>query len=92
MRLELIVFVWQDRLALQLIPLGLATRLTDGSMLICNLLVGAALIIAMVDVPLFVNVAVAQTLADAPLLSGGALAMFTLRIVAGSLVGWLAWR
>ena len=92
--LALIVFVWQERRADRpLIPLGLFADRTLAAACAANLLVGAALIIAMVDVPLFVNVAVAQTLAEAPLLSGSALALFTLGMVGGSLVGgWLTSR
>ena len=92
--LALLVFVWQERrVARPLIPLGLFADRTLAAACAANLLVGAALIIAMVDVPLFVNVAVAQTLADAPLLSGSALALFTLGMVGGSLAGgWLTGR
>ena len=92
--LALIVFVWQERrVARPLIPLGLFADQTLAAACVANLFVGAALIIAMVDVPLFVNVAVAQSLADAPFLSGSALALFTLGMVGGSLAGgWLAGR
>lgn len=92
--LALIVFIWQERRAVRpLIPLRLFADRTLSAACAANLLVGAALIIAMVDVPLFVNVTVAQTLADAPLLSGSALALFTLGMVAGSLAGgWLTGR
>lgn len=54
---------------------------------LANFMVGAALIVAMVNVPLFVNVAVAETLAEAPLRSGMALAVLTLGMAGGSLAG-----
>jgi EmrB/QacA subfamily drug resistance transporter len=92
--IAMLLFVWQERRAAQpLIPLGLFNDRTLAAACAANFLVGAALIIAMVDVPLFVNIAVAQTTADAPLLSGYALALFTLGMVGGSLAGgWLAVR
>jgi MFS family permease len=88
----MLLFIWQERRAVRpLIPLLLFSDRTLAAACAANFLVGAALIIAMVDVPLFVNVAVAGSLADAPLLSGTALAVFTVGMVVGSLGGgWLA--
>ncbi|TMC49558.1 MAG: MFS transporter, partial [Chloroflexi bacterium] len=88
----LVAFVWAERHSAQpLIPLSLFAERTVTAACIANLLVGAALILVMVDVPIFVNVAVAPTLADAPVLSGAALALFTLGMVGGALAGgWLA--
>jgi MFS family permease len=85
---SLFAFVWAERRSAQpLIPLSLFSERTVSAACMANLLVGAALILVMVDVPIFVNVAVAPTLADAPLLSGVALALFTLGMVGGALAG-----
>ncbi|MEP7198412.1 MAG: MFS transporter [Chloroflexota bacterium] len=91
---SLVAFVWQERRTAQpLIPLSMFADRTFSAACVANFLVGAALIIAMVDVPVFVNIAVAPTFADAPLLSGEALALFTLGMVGGSLAGgWLTGR
>jgi MFS family permease len=62
-------------------------RRTVAAACAANFLVGVALIAAMVDVPLFVNLAVASSPGYAPLFSGTALAMFTLGMAGGSLLG-----
>lgn len=86
-----VAFVWRERrIAAPLVPLGMFAGRTVAAACAANFLVGVALIAAMVDVPLFVNLAVASGPGDAPLISGTALAMFTLGMAGGSLFGgWL---
>jgi MFS family permease len=92
--ISLSVFVWQERRAASpLIPLTMFADRTFNAACVANFMVGGALMIAMVNVPLFVNIAVAPTLADAPWLSGSALAVFTGGMVCGSLGGgWVTGR
>ncbi len=81
-------FIWRERHAAQpLVELRLFADRTFSAACAANFFVGAALIIAMVNVPLFINIAVAPTLEAAPLQSGMALAAFTLGMVGGSLAG-----
>jgi len=83
-------FIWREcRTASPLIDVRLFVNRTVAAACAANFLVGAALIIAMVNVPLFINIAVAPTMEAAPLQSGLALAAFTLGMVAGSLAGGL---
>jgi MFS family permease len=86
-----VVFVWQERRSTQpLVPLGMFGIRGAAAACAANFLVGIALIAAMINVPLFVNLAVATNLSAAPLLSGLALAMFTVAMAGGSLMGgWL---
>ncbi len=92
--LGLAAFILHERRAESpLIDLSMFTDRTFSVACLANFIVGAALIIAMVDVPIFVNVAVATDRSSAPSLSGAALAMFTLGMVGGSLAGgWLTTR
>ncbi|MBI5877140.1 MAG: MFS transporter [Chloroflexi bacterium] len=86
--LTLAAFVWRERSTPHpLIDVRLFADRTFSAACLANFFVGAALIIAMVNVPLFINIAVAPTIDAAPLQSGLALAAFTLGMVAGSLVG-----
>jgi len=72
--------------ALPLIPLSLFRRRNFSAAMLVNFLVGSVLIIAMVNVPLIVNV-LAVDVAEAALLSGGLLSGMTLAMAIFSYVG-----
>jgi MFS family permease len=86
--ISLCIFILNERrVERPLINPTLFTRRSFNAACLCNFLVGGVLMIAMVDVPLFVNLAVASDMADAALKSGLALGAFTLGMVCGSLSG-----
>ncbi|HYX49718.1 MAG TPA: MFS transporter, partial [Ktedonobacteraceae bacterium] len=77
------------------IDLSLFKRLPFSASSIVSLFVGAALIIAMADIPLFVDTVLSQHIneADIPLVSGLALLRLTAMIPVGALLGgWLSSR
>jgi MFS family permease len=77
------------------VDLSLFKRLPFGASTLVSLLVGAALIIAMADIPLFVDTVLSQQIneADIPLVSGLALLRLTAMIPVGALLGgWLSSR
>ena len=83
----------ERRSADPLIDPGLLARPNVAPALGANLIVGAVLIIAMVDVPLFVNIVVETDLERAAVLSGWVLTSLTALMAAGAPVGgWAADR
>ncbi len=77
------------------VDLSLFKRLPFSASSLVSLLVGAALIIAMADIPLFVDTVLSRqiTEADIPLVSGLALLRLTAMIPVGALLGgWLSSR
>jgi len=93
-----VLFVWREtRAASPLIDPGMFRNVTFSAACLVNLLVGGALIAAVVDVPLFVNtvtlLARGFTPAQADLQSGVILAILTSAMVLAALVGgWLTER
>ena len=83
------VFLWTDRRpGLSLIPLSLFRSRVFSAATLTNLLVGAALIIVMVDVPFVVSL-LATDAAQISLISALLLTPFTLAMTVGSLAGGL---
>ncbi len=76
----------ESRSAYPLIPLSLFRRRNFGTAVFINFLTGSVLIIAMVNVPLIVNV-LAVEVAEAALISGGLLGGMTLAMAIFSYVG-----
>ncbi len=77
------------------VDLSLFKRLPFSASSLVSLLVGAALIIAMADIPLFVDTVLSRQIneADIPLVSGLALLRLTAMIPVGALLGgWLSSR
>ena len=77
------------------VDLSLFKRLPFSASSLVSLLVGAALIIAMADIPLFVDTVLSRQIneADIPLVSGLALLRLTAMIPVGALLGgWLSGR
>ncbi len=77
------------------VDLSLFKRLPFSASVLVSLLVGAALIIAMADIPLFVDTVLSRQIneADIPLVSGLALLRLTAMIPVGALLGgWLSSR
>ena len=77
------------------VDLSLFKRLPFSATSLVSLLVGAALIIAMADIPIFVNTVLARQIApaDLPLVSGLALMRMTVMIPIGAFLGgWLCSR
>ncbi|MFH1330019.1 MAG: MFS transporter, partial [Actinomycetota bacterium] len=86
----LAAFLWfEHRSADPIIDLRLFRRRNFGPAMLVNFLVGAALIIAMVDVPLFVNLVVETGLQRAAVLSGWVLSALT---AAMALAAWAGGR
>ncbi|HZU67128.1 MAG TPA: MFS transporter [Ktedonobacteraceae bacterium] len=85
----IVLEVMIERRNLPLIELSLFKRATFSASSLVSLLVGAALIIAMVDIPLFV----ATVLGGGPIDSGLALLRLTVMIPIGAIIGgWLCGR
>lgn len=83
----LIAFVfWERRCAYPLIPLRLFRSPVFSASTIANLLIGAALIVVMVDVPLFASL-VEEGTKRASLVGAALLTPFTLMMAAGSILG-----
>ncbi|MBP6805888.1 MAG: MFS transporter, partial [Chloroflexi bacterium] len=76
----------ESRSAYPLIPLALFRRRNFGTAVVINFLIGSVLIIAMVNVPLIVNV-LAIDVEEAALISGGLLGGMTLAMAIFSYVG-----
>jgi len=87
-------FVWAERRSADpLIDPGLLRRPNVAPALGANLIVGAVLIIAMVDVPLFVNIVIETDLERAAVLSGWVLTSLTaLMAAAAPIGGWVTDR
>lgn len=88
-------FSWVRRQRWPVIDLSLFKRLPFSATSLVSLIVGAGLIIAMADIPLYVNTVLSQvvTTADMPLVSGLALLRMTVMIPIGALLGgWLCNR
>jgi MFS family permease len=82
------VFLWfEHRSRDPLVDLSLFRRPNFASAMAINFLVGAALIIAMVDVPLFVNLVVETGLQRAAVLSGWVLSALTAAMAVASWAG-----
>lgn len=85
--------VWRTRWPV--VDLSLFKRLPFSAASLVSLIVGAGLIIAMADIPLYVNTVLSQVVAsaDIPLVSGLALLRMTVMIPIGALLGgWLCQR
>ncbi|MBN2114374.1 MAG: MFS transporter [Acidimicrobiia bacterium] len=86
--LALAAFLWLERRSRDpVVDLRLFRRPNFGAAMAVNFLVGAALIIAMVDVPLFVNLVVETGLRRAAVLSGWVLSALTAAMALASWVG-----
>jgi MFS family permease len=87
-------FAWIERRSVDpLIDPGLLRRTNVAPALGANLIVGAVLVIAMVDVPLFVNIAIETDLERAAVLSGWVLTSLTALMAAAAPVGgWITDR
>jgi len=84
----LAAFLWFERRSRDpLVDLHLFRRPNFGAAMAVNFLVGAALIIAMVDVPLFVNLVVETGLRRAAVLSGWVLSALTAAMALASWAG-----
>ena len=84
----LAAFVWLERRSTDpVIDLRLFRRRNFAPAMLVNFLVGAALIIAMVDVPLFVNLVVETGLQRAAVLSGWVLSALTAAMAVASWAG-----
>lgn len=85
---SLVLFWWLERRSRDpLIDLSLFRRPNFSPAMVVNFLVGAALIIAMVDVPLFVNLVVETRLQAAAVLSGWVLSALTASMAVASWAG-----
>ena len=80
------IFV-EQRVSEPLIDIGLFKRRNFTPAVIVNFLVGAVLIIAMVDVPLFVNLVIETNLERAALLSGWVLSTLTATMAIAAYIG-----
>lgn len=78
--------VWEWRARSPLIPLGLFRLPVFAAAAVANLLIGAALIVVMVDVPLFASLTESDT-ARGSIVGAALLMPFTLLMAAGSVLG-----
>ncbi len=84
----LVLFVlWERRAAEPLVDLSLFRRVNFSAGVAVNLLVGAVLVIAMVDVPLFVNLVLETNLERAAVVSGWVLSALTVAMAVFAYVG-----
>ncbi len=82
------LFLWVERRAADpLIDLSLFGRHDFTPAIVVNLIVGAVLVIAMVDVPLFVNLVVETNLERAAVMSGWVLSALTATMAVAAYVG-----
>jgi len=88
------LFLWHERRAAEpLINLGLFKNRNISAASALNLLVGFCLMVGLVSVPLFINVAGAKDRAQGALVSGYLLSAFTVPLALAALPGgWLALR